>query len=434
MASLLNARWFPIPEKAVNHPIQIQLKQDLLTNKFRNYVIAAGRRSFKTERFLKRYFVKESSNNANEINYLGAPVRKQAKEIFWKDIKELSLKWNIKTISETDLKIEYKSGSTLQVVGLKEFSSIEGTRAHRVGLSEFQKCDPDVYAQTFEPMLNDTKGILVAEFRPLGKNHAYDFYLKGVNHIKNWASYHWTAEDILDAEQIETAKANLALQDYRREYLADFETESGSPYYAYSDLNNKSYQFNPNKPLIVTCDFNATVKPMSWVVGQKTIESGREMTYWFECLSFTYTNTQTMCGILDDYLKTLQSYPVTINFYGDYSGGADKSNSSYSDWEIIENFYRNKVNFVKNIKFCKSIRNSIGATNAQLCNSLNEYKQFINPETCKELVLDWQKADWKSNSKELDDKDNLRTHSCRAVDYYNDYEYPVIEKSTGYQA
>lgn len=432
MASLLTPRWFELPEKAVTHKVQTEWINNMKTNKFEVFTVVGGRRSYKTERG-KRYMTYCNTNSNEKIFYCGAPTRIQAKDIFWKDLKALIPPFLIKTISESELLIETKYNSILKVIGLKEFKRVQGSRCHGVLISEFQECDPAVYTESFEPMLNDTGGFAILEGRPLGKNHLFDFYNRGINGEKGFGSYHWTAEDILSKEQIIKAKARQALQDYRREYLADFETESGSPYYAYSDLNNKSYQFNPNKPLIVTCDFNATVKPMSWVVGQKTIESGREITYWFKCLSFTYTNTQTMCGILDDYLKTLHSYPVTINFYGDYSGGADKSNSSYTDWEIIENYYRNKVNFVKNIKFCKSIRNSIGATNAQLCNSLNEHKQFINPETCKELVLDWQKADWKSNSKELEDKDDLRTHSCRAVDYYNDYEYPVKEGYSGKQ-
>jgi len=68
MSLLLTPRWFPINEKAINHPVQQKIINDLRSG-VKNVVIAAGRRSFKTERFLKRYFVSESQNNKGAVNY-----------------------------------------------------------------------------------------------------------------------------------------------------------------------------------------------------------------------------------------------------------------------------------------------------------------------------------------------------------------------------
>ena len=432
------ARWFPIPAKAINHPIQIELVKDISNESFRNYIIAAGRRSYKTERFLKRLFVQKALREENKIYFLGAPVRKQAKEIFWNDVKDLSKKIYVKSISETDLKIIYKNGCVLNVVGLKEFSTIEGGRAHGVGISEWQRCDPAVYDQTFQPMLNDTRGFCVKEFRPLGKNHAYDDYIKK---NEGWKSYHWTAEDILDPIQILEAKNDLGEQDYNREYLASFETGSSDPYYAYSELNNKAYKPNWKLPTALTCDFNATDKPMSWVLGQKENVGGYDITNWFKAFSYQYTNTEKMCEVLDIYLKQElgDNYRITVRLYGDYrSGKAKQSNSSYTDWEIIHSYFANKIKFIDCYKSCTSIRDSIGATNAQMCNTLGIRKQFVNPETCKPLVLDWQKCEWADNQMELKEWETTegvkRGHLCRAVDYYNDYEYPIKPKPRGYQA
>lgn len=121
-------------------------------------------------------------------------------------------------------------------------------------------------------------------------------------------------------------------------------------------------------------------------------------------------------------------YPKKIIFYGDYAGKKHTSNSSYNDWEIIENYFRNKTKIEKRIKPCLSIRDSIGATNAQLCNSKGEIRQFVDPENCAELIKDWEYCAWKDNGRELDERDPLRTHLCRAVDYYNEYEYSIRGK------
>lgn len=430
---LYTDRWFPINPKAINHPVQKKIWSDFDQRLYDNYVIAAGRRSFKTERFSKRLLVAEclKDENKNQHYYVGAPTRQQAKEIFWDDLKALTPNWSLRNVSESTLKIIYNNGNILRVIGLKEFKRIQGQLMHGIVISEYQDCDPAVYSESIEPMINDTHGFCVKEGRPLGKNHFYDDYMKGINGEKGWGSYHWTAEDILSEEQIVRAKRNLAEQDYKREYLASFETGSSNPYYSYKPENNKPYKFNSRLPLIITCDFNATVKPMSWALGQRYNEGSKDITHWFKVFSHQFTNTKTMCEIVKDYL--INDKPSKIIFYGDYAGKQQKSNSSYSDWEIIENEFRNFATIEKRIKPCLSIRDSISATNSQLCNTLNERKQFIDYENCKPLALDWEKCEWKDNSKELDDSDDLRGHVSRAVDYYNDYEYPVKGKPIGGQ-
>lgn len=420
----LTERWFDINPKAINHPVQAKIWSDFKAKKYDNYVIAAGRRSFKTERFSKRLLVRECMYNDNKHYYVGAPTRSQAKEIFWADLKQLSPKSHVKSIKEVELKIEYNTGCVLRVIGLKEFKRIQGQLMHGIVISEYQDCDPAVYNESIEPMINDTHGFCIKEGRPLGKNHFYDDFNKGKNGEKGWCSYHWTAEDILSEEQIARAKRNLAKEDYNREYLASFETGSSNPYYAYSPNNNLAHKYTPDLPLIIACDFNATVKPMSWVLGQRV----KNETYWFKVHSYQYTNTLTMCGIIRDSLKDIE--PKVIYFYGDYAGTQNKSNSSYTDWEIIENEFRNFCKIELRIKPCTSVRDTVGATNAQLCNANNETRQYIDYENCLPLALDWEKCEWKDNSKELDDSDDLRGHCSRAVDYYNDYEYPIYGQNT----
>ena len=431
MSQLITDRWFTIPDKALKHPTQIELRNDLLSKKYLQYIIAAGRRSYKTERFGKRYAIQRLNEGSNQTIFVGAPTRIQAEGIYWKDLKQMCPPFLVKKISESKLQIDAVNGNKIQVIGLKEFKRIQGQICHVAIFGEYQECDVDVWNETFEPMLNDTGGIAVKEGRPLGKNHFYDDYKKGLSGLDGMMSYHWTSEEILSEEQIERAKRNLGEADYAREYLASFDTGSSSPYYAYNELNHSEHQLIRSLPIIVSCDFNATERPMSWNIGQRLIEGIEDKTHWTKTLSYPFTNTEVMCGILDDYfLKDKHNYPEHLIFYGDYAGRAIKSNSSYSDWQIIENYFRNKCKFEKRIKPCKSIRDSIAATNAQLCNSYGQMKQFVNVKECKALVTDWNKCEWKDNSKELKDNDVLRGHACRAVDYYNDYEHSTRGKTT----
>lgn len=428
----ITPRWFKMNERAVKHPVQNKMESDFKQMLYRNYIIAAGRRSYKTERFAKRLLVNLCMDDDLDGRryFAGAPTKQQAKEIFWDDLKKLTRKKDIKKISETTMKIHYINGCTIQVIGLKEFRRVQGQLMHGIVISEYQDCDPGVYNESIEPMINDTRGWCIKEGRPFGKNHFFDDFLKGRHGKKGWQSYHWTSEDILSKEQIEEAKANLSKPDYEREYKASFETLSQSPYYGYGEKNNKRTEILPQLPFIIACDFNAGDKPMSWVVGQEHTQGKDKITYWHKALSFQFTNTITMCKILDeDYFMKLNSgYPRRIIFYGDYAGRKHTSNSSYSDWEIIENYFRNKTLIEKRIKPCLSIRDSIAATNARMLNSRGERKQFADPENCEALIKDWLYCSWKDNGRELDDRDPLRTHLCRAVDYYNDYEFSIKGK------
>ena len=428
----LSERWFEINNRAMNHPVQQKLLEDLKTNRYRNYIIAAGRRSFKTERFAKRYIINECMEpyNKRKMYFAGAPTRQQAKEIFWDDLKKLAHSNLVLKISETALKIYFNNGCILRVIGLKEFKRVQGQLMHGIVISEYQDCSPGVYNESIEPMINDTRGWCIKEGRPFGKNHFFDDFLKGKHKKRGWNSYHWTSEDILSTEQIEEARSNLAKPDYEREYKASFETAVQRPYYSYTEKNNKQAEIFPHLPIIVACDFNAGDKPMSWVIGQKIKQGSAEITCWHKELSFQFTNTITMCRILDkDFFQSLKGgYPKQIIFYGDYAGRKHTSNSSYNDWEIIETYFSSKTGIEKRIKPCLSIRDSIGATNAQLCNSMGEIRQYIDPLNCPGLVKDWEYCSWKDNGRELDDRDPVRTHLCRAVDYYNDYEYPIRGK------
>lgn len=428
LMTLLPTRWFEIPDKVLSHPVIAPMKQDLIALNYDIYTIVAGRRSFKTETG-KRFMVSQATGNDNKTYHIGAPTRMQAKEIFWNDIKALIPPFLIKDKSETELKIKLKNGSVLNIVGLTEFKRVEGGRSHGALFSEFQECDIEVYTQSFEPMLNDTGGFAIFEGRPHGKNHLFDFYQKGIRGEVGCKSYHWTAETVLSPEQIERAKSRLAELDYRREYLADFETGGISPYYAYSKENHRVLNDYDVSRLNISCDFNATEKPMSWNIS-KTMGDDE---YIIKSLSFQFTNTETMCGILDDELKAMGWHDKanrSLTFYGDYAGVKKTSNSNYSDWDIIRKYFQNKCKYVERIKPCKSIPDSIAATNARLCNTKGDRHLFVNPEHCKALTTDWDKTKWKDNGRELDEKDALRGHTCRALDYMMDYNYPIKGKPT----
>lgn len=425
---ILTKRWFPLPEKALNHPVQKSIKT--ATQQFK--VIAAGRRSFKTERFVKRRFVQKSIMLPNKLYFIGAPTRQQAKLIFWEDIKALTPSWALNHKSESELFIEYHNKTRLYIMGLEEFRRIEGSRWDGCALTEYQECSPEIFSKTLQPILNDTGGEAIIEGRPIGHNQLFDEFNRSKTEPERWASFTWKSEDILTPQQIINAKTDLALRDYQREYEASFETEGQSVYHSFSQHNifDHPYAWKMDQPIIVACDFNAGEKPMSWNVGQQI---GSEV-FWGKTLAHQFTNTVTMCTILWDFLQTLPSTPHTTIFYGDYSGTKDTSNSTRSDWEIIESFFRNKVtHWEKRIKPCRSIRDRNAATNGLLCNANNLRRMYAQKSECLPLIKDWEQVQRRENGIDLDESNPLRTHASDAVDYFSHIEHPAYGTAEGTQ-
>lgn len=418
---MITRRWFPLPNHVVSHPVQLAA----FNSEAQYVIIAAGRRSYKTER-MKRRFVYAACTTLNKQYFLGAPTHPQAKQIFWRDIYELSHPALVRNVNKTERCIEYVTGSRLFVVGLQEFQRVEGIRWDGAGITEFQHTAPEFFSQTLQPIMNDTGGKCIMEGRPLGKNHFYDLYQRGERGEPGWSAYTWTSEDVLTPEQIERAKSELAIEDYRREYLADFESGGQRTYYAYSVSNNAKRSLNPSLPVALTCDFNATECPLSWNV----IEFGHDGGGWahvHKSFSHAYTNTETMLGIVVPWL--IEKGVRSVLLYGDYSGSSHTSNSSRTDWEQIARGLHNAgITTEKRYRPCRSVRDRVAATNAMLCNSLGQVRMTVDPDECKPLIDDWTRVQWKDNGHELDGRDKMRTHNSDSVDYFTMVEFPAIQK------
>jgi len=400
----------------------LNIAQD--TSRFK--VVVTGRRWGKSV-LGREVALHQAFNHANSLTWIVTPTREMGKDIHWTQLKRRceDLNWNYK-VNETELSItNTDNNSKIFIKTADKPDRLRGRGLDLVIPDEFASMDQSVWSEILRPALSDKKGKALFISTPAGHDVLYELY-KNSDKETNWRGWHYKTIDspFIDADEIEQARKELDERTFKQEYEASFDTGGNPPYYAFNTtLNASQYQLQTNIPLIVACDFNATEKPMSWVIGQRLTEYGQDVTHWTKAFSYTFTNTSTMSDILLEYLKDY-SFPAII-FYGDYAGKKDTSNSSYSDWEIIESKFRNKTGFEKRVKPCKSIRDSVASTNARLCNTQGLRRQFANMNECTALVKDWELCKWKENSRELEEKDAMRGHACRAVDYYNDFEYPI---------
>jgi hypothetical protein len=200
----------------------------------------------------------------------------------------------------------------------------------------------------------------------------------------------------------------------------------GTVYHAFGKHNIKPVTLDTRLPLVVMCDFNRGAKPMCWNVGQVQGDT-LLIKYAFHK---NYTDTYQMCEYLESELYRLLKIKdddrlPALNWYGDYSGNKETSNSQKTDWEIIENHFANKS--VRNATYTRptsSVRDGVNAVNSMLKNARGESRLFVDPEA-EHLIRDYELTVWDGSGMREDQSNDERSHAVSAVRYFVDYEFPM---------
>src|SRR3972149_10741470 len=133
----------------------------LWTEKKRFKLVAAGRRSGKTELAKRRLVLAliEKKEWPDPRYFAAAPTREQAKRIFWKDLKALIPKRWIKRVSESELSITTKFGSELFIVGLDKPERIEGVAWDGAVMDEYANMRANAWKENVRPGLSDNSRV-----------------------------------------------------------------------------------------------------------------------------------------------------------------------------------------------------------------------------------------------------------------------------------
>jgi len=232
-----------LPEQLANlTPIQVKLYYD----KHRFIVNPAGRRSRKTL-IAKRKIFLYALENPKYRYFHGAPTHKQAKDIFWNDLKAYSQYFRIDK-SETDLMVKLLNGAEIHIIGLDKPERIEGQLWHGCHITEFGNIKDGAWEENIRPILSDTKGFAILDGVPEGRNHYYDKALYSAGGAlpetkeydgayaespddSEWVYYSWFSSDVLDQSEIEAVKNHMDERTFRQEYQGSFEAYEGLAYY-----------------------------------------------------------------------------------------------------------------------------------------------------------------------------------------------------------
>ena len=423
------------------HPIQLQL----WNSKARFRVVPAGRRSGKTA-IAKRFLIRRAVNALDEIGHLNppynffaaAPIRDQAKRIYWADLKNMIPSELMDgRPSESELTIKLINGASITVVGMDKPERIEGTPWDGGILDEYANMKAHAWGANVRPALSDRRGWCWLIGVPEGRNHYYETYMRALaDESGEWQGFTWKSVDILPPEEVEAAKRDLDELTFQQEYEASFINFEGRAYYPFTFETHSTklrHLYDPRQPLIFCFDFN--VAPgVAAVCQELQLPSGQTGTAVIgEVYIPRNSNTPAVCRKL---IADWGTHQGNVICYGDATGGSKGSAKVQgSDWDLIRAEFR-AAPFASRISYRvpsanPAERSRVNAVNSRLKNQSGEIKLMVDAQHAPHVAKDLDGvALLKGGSGEIDKKgDPDLTHISDALGYYIVFEYSTTKRT-----
>lgn len=429
----LSSLWQPMWD----HPEQVRF----VKSNARFQVGACGARSGKTDLKIKEGVIVAGSHPLPDaLIIFAAPTRDQAKNIFWEKLKQLVPKeWMIKPPMETSLSIHLVNGATIKVVGMDKPERVEGRPIDWICLDEYRDMKPEVWDKV-SPMLS-TRGRPPGKARFIGrpgaKTHFWELFKKAKEDTTGeWEAFHWSSEDILTKEEIESAKRRMDPLTYAREYRADWVTFEGRIYYPFdAELHaSEPLKYDPSRPLIFCFDFN--VDPGIAVVCQEQAYTGTK-----EKISHQITavigevwipKNSTTPSVCRKLIADWGHHQGEVHCYGDYTGGnRGTAQERGSNWDIIRQelmpTFGGRLLF--DVRPNPGERSRINCVNTRLLSADGIAHLLIDPANAPHLIDDLEGVVMKKGTAGEIDKEpgGTLTHVSDALGYYIYLKHPIFE-------
>ncbi len=172
--------------------------------------------------------------------YYVYPSYKQAKKAIWDGITSDGLRFLdfiprelIYKMNQQEMKITFKNGSILMLVGSTDYDALRGTNPQGVIFSEFSRQDPRVYTDVISPILAANGGWAAFISTPFGKNSFFDLYQMALRNPK-WFVLLLTLNETkhISAEAIDEERKTVSEDMIQQEYYCSFTLGVEGSYYA----------------------------------------------------------------------------------------------------------------------------------------------------------------------------------------------------------
>ena len=214
--------------------LHLHKKQGIVyKSKARFKVLIAGRRFGKTILAIITLLL-EALLNENRYLWYVAPTYRQAKMIAWRLLKNIIPKGEVVKINESELSIEFRNGSQIELKGADNEDSLRGTGLDGLVIDEFASIfnNWSVWNEVLRPTLTDKKGWALFIGTPKGKDALFELFLKGQKKEDDFESWQFKTLDnpYIDPIEVDKARQELPGRYFRQEYEASFEDFTGLIY------------------------------------------------------------------------------------------------------------------------------------------------------------------------------------------------------------
>jgi len=249
------------------------------------------------------------------IYFMIYPTYSQGRKILWDSVMNDGRRFLdfippelVESSNSTEMKIRFKNGSLIQVLGSDNYDSLVGTNPKGIILSEYALQDPRAY-QYLRPALSANGGFALFITTPRGKNHCWELFQIAKQNPNDWFAYHLTINDTkhipMEAIQRELESGEMSEDLVQQEYYCSFEMGvEGSFYSKYIDklrLNGRISEVPWEASAVVHTAWDIGVRDSTTII-------------MFQCIGMTiriidcYENSKKG---LEHYISVINSKPYT---------------------------------------------------------------------------------------------------------------------------
>jgi PBSX family phage terminase large subunit len=396
------------------HPYQIEVHES--EHRFR--LIVGGRRVGKTQLALQEC-IKHCLTTPNALCWWIAPTYREAKEIGWEEFLNFfdTLAPAITAMNSTNLNITFINGAKLFFKGSDNPDSLRGRGLTFLVLDEAAFIHEDAWKKALRPALSDKQGRAIFTSTPNGRNWFYDqFKYAGYEHNTGWRAWKWPSHlnPLLTPSDLEDAKNELSLNDYRQEYLADFITKAGMIYDDFTDenilkdFNIKGAEYD----VFLGIDFGYA-NPSCCVF--MAVDRLTQQVTQFDEIYINRTPIQKIGDMIEEHLHAFGLTKQDVqHIYTDPAGNAEELSSGISPVDYLRKQGYTVINKGTNVA------PGLALVRSFILNAAGKRRYFVH-ERCKETIRSMYGYTYKLfNSQPTEEplKDNENDHACDAVRYF----------------
>jgi len=381
--------------------------------KEKRLVAVTGRQVGKTVCAVNEIVRRALSKPYQRVWYVTNDYR-QAKRNVWDMFKKYTPMEAIsRKPNESELKIDLKNGSKIELIGVENAESLRGAAIHFMVCDEYADFPRQVWPKVLKPMFSTTGGSVWFLGTPKGLgNDLYEKYndpniatfkfpsCNIVNHVVTEPLSKYAVVEELQAAYNEDMTPSKEV--FNQEYLAEFTRPAGTVYSQWPIDNFREVNYDHRLPLHVSMDFGVN-DPTSIIWIQPTGSEFRVVDYY-----------EASDANVDHYASVISSKPykqVSL-FTGDDAGRARTLTTGTSPIDEFKK-YGIHIKTTTGLKIVDQIR--ITHKNIKSLFVSNKLERFRNcllnyryPEK-KENVVN------QSNEKPIHDE---FSHAMRALEYY----------------